>query len=426
MNKILPKIIVLAGSTGVGKTKISIDIAKAIGGEIICADSVQVYKDCTIGSNKVTAEERNNVPHHLMDIAELKESYNVKKYFHDASIAIRQVLSRGNVPIIVGGCGFYIQSLLRGIPQEAPIDDNDRIQIPKFEEYLKTKGWDYTIEKLYKEDPESAKLIQRNDFRRAAKSLYIVSNKGFKFSSLLEKDKISIADKYDFRAFYITAPKTYLFDALNYRCEEMITKGLIKEVAELLGKGLTKNDYPSQSIGYRETIEILTRPLSQKLTIADVKAYLSEFQSSNRNYSRRQSTWFKRLPEVQWVNGNPLPYTGIISKASWFTNPDVSKLNITLPYWETIETTNDIMNRFNKTRDRFEKDRDLELEKLLKMTDEHSSRYVHTNMIFKGENELSKLLFLIENARSHLSKIKPELFLNTTSNNRNKLDFEDG
>ncbi|EFA79251.1 putative isopentenyltransferase [Heterostelium album PN500] len=253
------KVMIISGATGIGKSAMALQLAKNLGGEIVCADSVQIYKHLNIGSNKGRIDE---VPHHLFDILELNDDFNVKQYHELAMNAINDILARGKIPIVVGGCGFYIDSLINGI-NDYPIHiEEERNTLAMIEERLRAENNWYRVATILKDiDPESATTINRNDYKRLAKSFYIYSQTGLKYSDF-KKQRREVNDSYDFRSFYLTTRRDSLMHILNHRCELMIQNGLIKEVVEVLLNGLSPHSQVSRSIGYKQCINILLTPMN--------------------------------------------------------------------------------------------------------------------------------------------------------------------
>jgi tRNA dimethylallyltransferase len=297
--KILPrskkkKVIILSGPTAVGKTSLSLTIAKAIGGEIISADSMQVYRGMDIGTAKVSLEERRQIPHHLIDSRDLDESFNVVEFYQEACQAIKEVFSKGGVPIIVGGTGFYIHSLIYGPPNGPPSVPSLRNDL---ERQMEEKGADALYEQLKAADPTYAATITPRDRHKIIRALEIMAITHQQVSGLPSPSTENI-DLYDFRCWFVYMPREILYPRIEQRCDLMIADGFIEEVLRLEKEGLSKNPVACQAIGYRQALEYLN---SEK-TPADWERFVTEFKQASRRYAKRQFTWFRREPLFRWLN----------------------------------------------------------------------------------------------------------------------------
>lgn len=288
------KVIVIAGPTGVGKTELSLSIAKILGGEIISADSMQVYKDMNIGTAKVSEDAREKIPHHLIDTKEIHESFNVSEYYREAHRACREILLKGKVPIVVGGSGFYIHAFLYGPPMGPPSNMEIRKNLEKT---LHEMGPEPLYEKLKSLDPEYAKTITSNDKHKIIRALEIISITKQKVSQI-PKPKINQELLYNFRLWFLYYPKEILYEKVNERCDQMVEKGFIEEVEKLDKKGLENNYSAAQAIGYRQCLTYL----HSKQTIDDKIAFIDDFKKASRKYVKRQFTWFKKEPHFRWLN----------------------------------------------------------------------------------------------------------------------------
>jgi tRNA dimethylallyltransferase len=289
-----PKILVLAGPTCVGKTRHSVLIAQAIGGEIISADSMQVYRGMDIGTAKATERDRALVQHHLLDICELHERFNVMSFYQKATEAIQEILHRGNVPIVVGGTGFYIHALLYGPPQGPPSEPEVRKNL---EMEMSQMGSEVLYSRLKELDPDYARQITGNDRHKIIRALEIMALTSQKVSDF-PKAKIA-TDEYDFRCWFLYLPREILYPAIEMRCDEMIAAGLIDEVRRLLERGLKENPAAATAVGYRQCIEFLESGQSAE----DFDAFVAAFKRACRNYAKRQFTWFrKQEPLFRWLD----------------------------------------------------------------------------------------------------------------------------
>jgi tRNA dimethylallyltransferase len=288
------KIIVISGPTAIGKTHLSLVIAKAIGGQIISADSMQVYRGMDIGTAKVSMEERRVVPHHLLDSRDLDESFNVVEFYNEACQAIKEIFDKGAVPVVVGGTGFYIHSLIYG-PPSGPSSIPEVRQ--KLEEEMREKGSQVLYDRLKEIDPDYALTITQNDRHKIVRALEIITLTQDKVSNLSPASSEN-AELYDFRCWFLYMPKEQLYPQIDTRCEQMIEKGFLEEVKQLEKEGLRKNSIASQAIGYRQCLEYLDSAQTQK----DWDAFVENFKRASRRYAKRQYTWFRREPLFRWLN----------------------------------------------------------------------------------------------------------------------------
>jgi tRNA dimethylallyltransferase len=293
------KIIVIAGPTGVGKSKLSILIAKAIGGQIISADSMQVYRGMDIGTAKLKLAERENIPHHLIDSRDLDEPLNVVEYCDEAWQAVKEIFDKGAVPIIVGGSGFYIHSLIYGPPSGPPSDPQLRKQL---EEEMESKGVQAMYDRLKELDPDYAASITQKDRHKVIRALEIISLTRKKVSELLPPSS-EYSQDYDFRCFFLDMPKEVLYPRIEMRCDQMIAEGLIEEVKRLEAQGLRDNSTASQAIGYRQCLDFLSSPQSQE----DWDSFVLAFKQASRRYAKRQFTWFRKEELFRLLDAQKLP-----------------------------------------------------------------------------------------------------------------------
>jgi tRNA dimethylallyltransferase len=287
------KVIILAGPTGVGKTKISLKIAQALGGEVISADSMQVYRGMDIGTAKVKPEERGKIRHHLIDSRDLDETFNVVDFFHEAQQAFREIYARDHVPIVVGGTGFYIHALIYG-PPKGPASVPDVRN--KLEGEMTEKGSLVMYERLKELDPEYAATITFRDRHKIIRALEIITLTNQKVS-LFERGTVP-AQEFDFRCWFLYMPKEVLYPMLDQRCEKMASEGFLDEVKRLDLEGLRQNTSASQAIGYRQCLEFLKTAQSSD----DWHHFMEEFKQASRRYAKRQLTWFRKEPLFRWMN----------------------------------------------------------------------------------------------------------------------------
>lgn len=294
------KVIVIAGPTAVGKTELSLIIAQAVGGEIISADSMQVYRGMDIGTAKVGLQERLQVPHHLIDSVDLEETFNVVEFHKLAHQAIKEILSRGAVPIVVGGTGFYLHSLIYGPPSGPPGDPNLR---RKLEEEMEKRGAEPLYEWLKEKDPVYAATITQRDRHKIIRALEIIVLTQQRVSELPRPEQ-DHAEQYDFRCWFIHMPKELLYPRIDMRCDRMILQGFLDEVKRLVKEGLNSNSTASQAIGYRQALDYL----NSLQTPEDWDRFIRDFKQASRRYAKRQFTWFRReQPLFRWIDISATP-----------------------------------------------------------------------------------------------------------------------
>ncbi|MEM8629204.1 MAG: tRNA (adenosine(37)-N6)-dimethylallyltransferase MiaA [Chlamydiota bacterium] len=285
------KVIVLAGPTAVGKTELSLELAKLLGGEIISADSMQVYRKMDIGTAKVAQEVRQNIPHHLIDVVDIQEPFNVMHYFAMAEQAMREITSRGNVPIVVGGAGFYLQSLLYGPPLGPK---SDPVVRGKLEKKMEEIGCSSMYEQVQLLDPEYAKSITENDRHKIIRALEIMTLSEKKVTAF-KRSFVVKNDLYDFRLWFLQYPLETLYHRIEERCAEMLEKGFLKEVRSLKQEGLAENPLAAKAIGYRQALAFL----ETAQTSEDFAFFVYQFKKASCQYARKQCTWFRKDPHFR-------------------------------------------------------------------------------------------------------------------------------
>lgn len=288
------KVIVIAGPTAVGKTRLSLMLAEKLGGEIISADSVQVYRGMDIGTAKASLEERARVPHHLIDIRDIQEKFTVVDFFHEARLSCEGVAARNRAPIVVGGTGFYIHALLYGAPKGPPASEEVRMAL---EADIERLGIESLYERLQELDPDYAKTITMRDKSKIIRALEVIALTGDQLSKLSWKTNRLPID-YDFRCWFIYRPKDILYPLIEARCEEMLNMGLLQEVQELVKCGLNQNNSAKNAIGYRQVLNYL----NSNQTEDDYHKMIDEFKKASRRYAKRQFTWFRKEPLFKWLN----------------------------------------------------------------------------------------------------------------------------
>ncbi len=293
------RVIVIAGPTASGKTDLSLSLAQAIGGEILSADSCQVYRGMDIGTAKATAEERTQVAHHLIDICDVHEPFNVAEFAKTAQNSMLDINSRQNVPIIVGGSGFYVHALLYGPPMGPPSDRQVR---KKIEQQMENLGPEFLYDKLQMLDPEYAATISEKDRHKIVRAFEIMTLSEKKVSDFPKSEKLNVQE-YDFRCWFLYHDRDILYSRIESRCEEMIKNGFLNEVRLLIEKGLRQNPSACQAIGYRQALEFLDSPQ----TPADFELFKSKFKKATRHFAKRQFTWFRKEPLFRWLNVKEYP-----------------------------------------------------------------------------------------------------------------------
>lgn len=292
MNK--PHIIIIAGPTAVGKTKTSIELAKALNTEIISADSIQIYRGCDIGSAKVTTEEMQGIKHHLIDIKEPYENYSVKEYREDAFNIINELHAENKIPIVCGGTGFYINSLI----YDMNLDDNsqDDFVREKIYEMYEEKGIEYIRDALFYIDKKSFDRINVNDAKRNIRAIEYFVCTGNKFSDTFNSIR-EINNNITFSYYALEMQRDLLYDRINKRVDLMLEEGLIDEVKNLMSNGITKENQSMQAIGYKEIIKYLEGEWDYDFAIDKLKQF-------SRNYAKRQLTWFRNDSNVKMIDVN--------------------------------------------------------------------------------------------------------------------------
>lgn len=280
-----------------GKTALSIELAKQINGEIISCDSMQIYKDMDIGTAKVTEEEKQGIKHYLVDFISPSERYTVSNFKKDCETAIEEILAKGKTPIVVGGTGLYVNSLIYGIEyQDMAFDEEYR------NELMNKAETEDGLKSLYEEanniDKEAMQIISPKDKKRIIRVLEIYHATG-KTKTELEILSRAKGVKYDFRVFAISMDRDKLYDRINKRVDIMIEKGLVEEVKNLLAK-YSKFPTAMQGLGYKEVVEYLEEKISYEEMIEKIK-------QESRHYAKRQLTWFRKNKEIIWLDaGNDM------------------------------------------------------------------------------------------------------------------------
>ncbi len=288
----LKPMIILTGPTAVGKTELSIRLAKEAGCEIISADSAQVYRGMDIGSAKITTEEMQGVAHHLIDILDPSEEFHVALFQKLAKEAAEEIYSRGRIPLIVGGTGFYIQALLRDIDFTEKEDDEAYQAI--LWKKAETEGCESLHEMLMQVDPESAVTIPAENIKRTIRALEYFHLTGEKFSVHNKRERQK-PNAYHAAYFVLTDDRDVVYDRINRRVDLMLEAGLVEEVKRLLESGVSPESNSMQALGYRQICD----HLAGKCTLEEAAERIKQ---ETRHFAKRQLTWFRREPDTIWVN----------------------------------------------------------------------------------------------------------------------------
>ncbi|KAL4204633.1 hypothetical protein AMTRI_Chr01g132970 [Amborella trichopoda] len=331
------RVIIISGPTGAGKTRLALELAKELNGQIISADSVQVYQGLDVGSAKPSPSDRKEVPHHLLDILDPSEDYSVGQFFEDARKATKEVIENGYVPIVVGGTGLYLRWYIYGKPEVPKASPEIASEVDSELMLLQRNGeWDAAVQLLIKAGDSRACYLPSNDWYRLRRSLEIIKATGSPpsafhnpydyFRKQLESkasdpfcDSISSADAsgenlfenldYEFLCFFLSCPRMDLYRLIDLRCEEMLkeSQGILFEASWLLDMGLLPNtNSATRAIGYRQSMEYLLncRQDGGRSSAGEFMAFLSDFQKASRNFAKRQMTWFRNEHIYQWLDAS--------------------------------------------------------------------------------------------------------------------------
>ncbi|XP_043690368.1 tRNA dimethylallyltransferase 9 isoform X2 [Telopea speciosissima] len=331
------KVIVISGPTGAGKSKLALELSKRLNGEIISADSVQVYRGLDVGSAKPSLSDRKEVPHHLVDILHPSEDYSVGQFFEDARRATRDILDNGHVPIVAGGTGLYLRWYVYGKPDvpkaSLEIASKAHLELMDFQE---NGDWDAAVQLVVKAGDPRVQYVAANDWYRLRRSLEIIMSSGsppstfqvpydsFKerfdsrisepsgvgtFSADGVEENLSKDLDYDFICFFLSTQRLDLYRMIDWRCEDMLTgsEGILSEARWLLDMGLLPNsNSATRAIGYRQAMEYLVKCREQggRSSAGDFYSFLAEFQKASRNFAKRQLTWFRNELIYHWIDAS--------------------------------------------------------------------------------------------------------------------------
>ena len=286
-----PQIVCVVGPTASGKTDFAIRLAKERRGEVVSCDSMQIYQYMNIGTAKPTAEEMQGVPHHMLDFVDPKVSYSVADFVKDARNCIAEILERGNLPVLCGGTGLYIDSILNQIEFAEEKTDT------KYREFLQNLAENEGNEAVHRllelSDPEEAKKVHPNNVKRVIRALEIQKTTGM---TKTEADRLAKKEPiYDAEIFGMQMDRERLYQRIDLRVDRMIEQGLVEEVKALLQRGIPKEATAMQAIGYKELVAYLDGTVMLDAAIEDIKR-------ESRRYAKRQLTWFRRNKAIQWIS----------------------------------------------------------------------------------------------------------------------------
>ena len=307
-----PKVLVISGPTGAGKSKLALHLAAHLSGEIISADSVQIYRGLDVGSAKSPLTDRHQIPHHLLDILDPSQDYSVGQFFQHSRSATADVIRRGAVPLVVGGTGLYLRWYIYGKPpvpvSSQEISAESTAEILPFQQFSR---WDDAVDLVVKSGDTNARFLPRNDWYRLRRSLEIIKSSGSPPSSFPLPSSINSESDldYEFLCFFLSSPRLNLYRSIDLRCEEMVAdeRGILAEASWMLDNGLLPNmNSATRAIGYRQAMEFLLhcRELDGECSEEDLFLFLEDFQKASRNFVKRQLTWFRSERIYQWVDAS--------------------------------------------------------------------------------------------------------------------------
>jgi len=300
------KLNILTGPTGVGKTSLAIDLATKWNTEIISVDSMQIYRELSIGTAKPVKKEYGSVRYHLIDCVNIEEQYNLARFIREANEIICCLAKQGKCPLLVGGTGLYIKGLLEGIFEEESSDKELR-------ENIRARIREQGLQTLYKElesvDPVAAGRIKPGDTQRIVRALEVYYTTGVPISLHQEKSRIK-KPRYCYTLVILIRDRNEIYDRIEKRVDTMFEKGLVDEVRGILDSGFSPNLHPLKALGYREVIKYL----EGKWSLEQAK---KEMKKSTRRYAKRQLTWFRSMPGAKWINLSGISYKKALKKVEY-------------------------------------------------------------------------------------------------------------
>ena len=303
-----PKILVISGPTASGKTALAVELARLRGGEVVSADSMQIYRRMDIGTAKPTGEEKRGVPHHMLDVADPEEDFSVARYVDMASRCVEDVLSRGKLPILAGGTGLYLDSLLSG-RTFAAFDEASPLRAELEGRYAR-EGGEALLRELARADPAAAARLHPNDAKRVVRALEVWLSTGRTITEHNEETR-ALPPRYDALTLTLDFERREdLWDRIGRRVDAMMDAGLEREVRELLDSGVPEGCTAMQAIGYKEMAAAIRGD-------GDIAGAAEEIKLRSRQYAKRQRTWFKRNPEAKWLLWGPVPdFTAVLQRST--------------------------------------------------------------------------------------------------------------
>lgn len=291
------KILAVVGPTAVGKSEVAIELAEALGGEIVNADALQAYRYLDLGTAKPTAEERARVPHHLLDILEPSERYSAGEFARRARVVVAEITARGRLPIVVGGSGFYHRALVQGLAPVPSVPSSVRSALVA---RLESEGRDSLFRELFTVDPETAQGFGIGDTQRLLRALEVFHGTGVPLSTWWQR-RSSDEEPISALSIGLTVPRTILYHRIERRTAAMFAAGWVEEVRSLLSRGYTPDQPAFQAIGYRQIVAHLggNGPL---------EAAIEETLTATRQFAKRQLTWFRKEPDVEWFDAQDLKF----------------------------------------------------------------------------------------------------------------------
>jgi tRNA dimethylallyltransferase len=285
------RFVAVVGPTATGKSALGLDLAEAFDGEIVACDSTAVYRGLDVGTDKLAPDEQRGIPHHLVDVVEPTETYSAARYAADAGAAIRDIVGRGRVPILVGGTGFYYRALVRGLfPGPAR---NDAIR-GRLDRVASTKGVEYLHRWLQRVDAESAQRIQPRDHKRLVRALEVYLETGRPLTAHFA-DTVSAVEGFETLALGLNVPRPVLWERVARRVDEQFARGVVDEVRRLMARGVPAAAHAFSGLVYRQVVEMLQG-------VRDESATRQLIVRENMRYARRQLIWFRKEPNVQWLD----------------------------------------------------------------------------------------------------------------------------
>ncbi|SKC35539.1 tRNA dimethylallyltransferase [[Eubacterium] yurii] len=285
----MKQIVIICGPTAVGKTAVSIKLAQKLNTDIISSDSMQIYRGMDVGTAKIRKEEMQGIKHHMIDIVEPCNEYSVSDYSMDALKIIEDLFSNDKIPLIVGGTGLYINSLIYKMDFNSS-KKNEEIR-SKYRNIFEEKGIDFLYNMLVSKNSKIASTIEKNNVKRVIRALEILDNSG----EIKAFEEVKIFQNYKVNMYVLKMDREILYKNINKRVDSMITKGLVEEVEELMKKGLTSENQSMKAIGYRQILSYLEGDISKEDAIKLIKR-------DSRRYAKRQYTWFKRYDFSKWID----------------------------------------------------------------------------------------------------------------------------